>query len=80
MNKDSEFRRGLSIAFRLGTELTVAVMIGAIMGYALDHYLSTKPWLLATGVIMGGAAGCLNVYRISKKITVGNENDQNNGV
>ncbi|HIF02173.1 MAG TPA: ATP synthase subunit I, partial [Nitrospinaceae bacterium] len=35
MNKGSEFRQGLSIAFRLGTELTVAVMIGAVMGYAL---------------------------------------------
>ena len=77
MNKDSEFRRGLSTAFRLGTELTVAVMIGAIMGYALDYYLSTKPWFLAIGVIMGGAAGCLNVYRIANNIA--KEEDQSNG-
>jgi ATP synthase protein I len=76
MNKGSEFRRGLSIAFRLGTELTVAVMIGAIMGYALDYYLSTKPWFLAIGVIMGGAAGCLNVYRSANDIT--KEEDQDN--
>jgi len=69
MNKGSEFRRGLSVAFRLGTELTVAVMIGAVIGYSLDHYLATKPWFLAAGVILGGAAGCLNVYRISNKIT-----------
>ena len=77
MNKGSEFRRGLSIAFRLGTELTVAVMIGAIMGYALDYYLSTKPWFLAIGVIMGGAAGSLNVYRIANNIA--KEEDQSNG-
>ena len=69
MNKGSEFRRGLSVAFRLGTELTVAVMIGAVMGYALDHYLATKPWFLAVGVVLGGAAGCLNVYRVANKIT-----------
>ena len=80
MNEGSEFRRGLSVAFRLGTELTVAVMIGAVMGYALDHFLVTKPWFLAIGVIMGGAAGCLNVYRVSKEITVENDKDQNNGV
>jgi len=29
---------------------------------------------------LGGAAGCLNVYRISKEITVENDKDQNNGV
>ena len=59
MNKGSGFRQGLSIAFRLGTELTVAIMIGAVMGYALDHYLSTKPWFLALGVVMGGRLGAL---------------------
>ena len=69
MNKGSEFRQGLSIAFRLGTELTVAVMIGAVMGYALDRYFDSKPWFLAAGVILGGAAGSLNVYRVSKEIT-----------
>lgn len=78
MNKSSEFRRGLSIAFRLGTELTVAVMIGAVMGYALDRYFDTKPWCLAFGVVMGGAAGCLNVYRVSKIITLDENKDQNN--
>ena len=78
MSKSSEFRQGLSIAFRLGTELTVAVMIGAVMGYALDRYLNTKPWFLAIGVILGGAAGCLNVYRAAKEMTINND-DQNDG-
>ena len=80
MNKGSEFRQGLSIAFRLGTELTVAIMIGAVMGYALDRYFNSKPWFLAVGVILGGAAGCLNVYRGSKEITVEKDKDQDNGV
>ena len=80
MNKGSEFRQGLSIAFRLGTELTVAVMIGAVMGYALDRYFNSKPWFLAAGVILGGAAGCLNVYRVSKEITLEKDKDQDNGV
>ena len=78
MNKSNAFRQGLSIAFRLGTELTVAVMIGAAIGFALDHYLSTKPWFLAVGVVIGGAAGCLNVYRISKEINIDEDTDPNN--
>ena len=75
MNKGSGFRQGLSVAFRLGTELTVAIMIGAVMGYALDRYLNTKPWFLAIGVVVGGAAGCLNVYRVAKDISIDNDND-----
>ena len=79
MNKGSGFRQGLSIAFRLGTELTVAIMIGAVMGYTLDRYLNTKPWFLAIGVVMGGAAGCLSVYRVSKEITIDNDDQNHDG-
>ena len=79
MNKGSGFRQGLSIAFRLGTELTVAIMIGAVMGYAFDRYLDTKPLFLAIGVVMGGAAGCLNVYRVAKKITIDNDDQNHDG-
>ena len=75
MNKGSEFRQGLSIAFRLGTELTVAIMIGTVMGYALDRYFETKPWCLVIGLILGGVAGCLNVYRFAKEITIDNGDD-----
>ena len=75
MNKGSEFRQGLSMAFRLGTELTVAIMIGTVMGYALDRYFETKPWCLVIGLIVGGVAGCLNVYRFAKEITIDNGDD-----
>jgi F0F1-type ATP synthase assembly protein I len=80
MNKGSEFRQGLSVAFRLGIELTVAIVIGALMGYALDSYFNSKPWFLAIGVILGGIAGCLNVYRVAKEMTLESDKDQNNGV
>ena len=45
------------------------------MGYALDRFLNTKPWFLAIGVVVGGAAGCLNVYRVAKDISIDNDND-----
>lgn len=63
MSKGSSIRQGIGIAFRLGTELVVATMIGALMGYAMDKYFDTKPWGILIGLIFGGAAGCLTVYR-----------------
>lgn len=66
----------MGIAFRLGTEMTVATLIGALMGYAVDYYFETKPWGVAIGVLLGGAAGMLNVYRAAQEITAP-ENEKN---
>lgn len=68
MSKGSSIRQGIGLAFRLGTELVVATMIGAAMGYAVDHYFDTKPWGILAGLIFGAAAGCLTVYRTAMKL------------
>ncbi|PIQ95931.1 MAG: ATP synthase subunit I [Nitrospinae bacterium CG11_big_fil_rev_8_21_14_0_20_56_8] len=73
MNEGSGFRQGLSIAFRLGIELTVATLVGAGMGYGLDHLLGTRPWFLVLGVFLGATAGALNVYRIAQDFQVEDE-------
>ena len=82
MNKGNGFRQGLGIAFRLGIEITIATMIGALMGYALDRFLNTRPWFLVVGVLLGGAAGCINVYRVAQEITIevndNGDNEENN--
>ena len=82
MNKGNGFRQGLGIAFRLGIEITIATMIGALMGYALDRFLDTRPWFLVVGVLLGGAAGCINVYRAAQEITIevndNGDNEENN--
>lgn len=75
MSEKNGLRQGMQIAFRLGTELTVATLIGALLGYGLDRLLDTRPWGLALGVIFGGAAGCLNVYRAAMLLDI--EDDDN---
>ena len=76
MSENNGLRQGMQIAFKLGTELTVATLIGALMGYGIDNLLGTKPWGLAAGVILGGAAGSLNVYRAAMLLVI--EEDDNN--
>ena len=82
MSKGNGFRQGLGIAFQLGIEITIATMIGALMGYALDRFLDTRPWFLVVGVLLGGAAGCINVYRAAQEITIevndNGDNEENN--
>jgi len=67
----------MQIAFRLGTELTVATIIGGLLGYALDTFFGTKPWGLVVGIVLGSAAGCLAVYRVAMTLAV-EEDDTNN--
>jgi len=47
----------------IGTELVAAVAVGVGLGYVLDLWLGTKPWLMMVFFFLGSAAGMLNVYR-----------------
>jgi len=38
--------------------------VGAAIGWGLDRLLGTRPILLVVFVLLGGAAGVLNVWRI----------------
>ncbi len=53
-------------AFRLGTELVAAVVVGTIIGFILDNWFDTKPWLIITFFFLGVLAGMLNVIRVAK--------------
>ena len=53
----------MGIAFKLGTELVAAVAIGTIIGFILDSWFDTKPWLIIFFFFLGAAAGMLNVIR-----------------
>ena len=55
-------------AFKLGTELVAAVAVGTIIGYILDSWFDTKPWLIITFFFLGAAAGILNVIRAAKRM------------
>lgn len=54
---------GFGLAMRIGTELVAAVAVGVGVGYVLDLWLGTKPWLMVVFFFLGSAAGMLNVYR-----------------
>ena len=54
---------GLSRGLRLGSEFIAAILVGAGIGYLLDLWLKTGPWLLLVFLMIGFAAGVLNVTR-----------------
>ena len=64
MADDDAFRKGLALAGRVGVEMVAATVVGAGVGYGLDSWLGTRPWLLVVGVVLGAAAGFLGIYRL----------------
>ena len=55
-------------AFKMSTELVSAVLVGTIIGFILDTWFDTKPWLIIIFFFVGVVAGILNVIRSAKKL------------
>ena len=56
----------LGIAFKMSTEMVAAVVVGTIIGFILDNWFGTKPWLILIFFFVGVIAGILNVVRSAK--------------
>ena len=69
-NLNENEKRGLFMgsAFRLGTELVAAVVVGTIIGFILDNWFDTKPWFIITFFFIGVIAGMLNVIKVAKNM------------
>src|SRR5262245_58924396 len=58
-NDSSAMARGL----RLSTELVAGVIVGGVVGWFLDRWLGISPWGFIVFVLLGFAAGMLNLMR-----------------
>ena len=54
---------GYAKGFRLSSELVAGVVVGAGIGWLLDRWLGVSPWGLIVFLLLGFAAGVLNVMR-----------------
>lgn len=71
-NKASRDRRassrGMAYGLRMASELVAAVLVGGLIGFGLDHWLGTTPWLFLPLVILGFVAGVRSVLRGYKQV------------
>ncbi len=63
--------QGIGYALRMGTEMVASLLVGLAIGYGLDQWLGTKPWLMILFLFFGMAAGVSNVYRLANGMDMG---------
>lgn len=51
----------------IGASLVASTFTGLAIGFYLDRYFHTGPWLTIISLILGIAAGFLNIYNMAKR-------------
>ena len=59
---------GLGAAWRISIEIVVALVVCTAIGWALDYWFGTKPWLMLLFLFLGGAAGINNAVRTALRM------------
>ena len=59
-------KSGVAYAAALTLFFSVAALTG--VGWLFDRWLGTKPWLMATGLVLGAVAGFYEFIRLTSKL------------
>jgi ATP synthase protein I len=62
--KGSADGNAMAVGLRVGVELVSTLAVAVAIGWWLDHYFHTMPLFLILFVLLGGAAGIANVWRL----------------
>jgi len=68
-NDKEDLNRKSGLAYAAAFSLFASVLAGLIIGWLLDRWLGTNPWLLVTGIVLGAAAGFYEFIRSASKIS-----------
>lgn len=63
----SDAGHAMNLGFRVLAELLAGIVVGLAIGYGLDHWLHTQPFLMILFLLLGTAAAVLNVIRAANQ-------------
>jgi F0F1-type ATP synthase assembly protein I len=64
---DQDENRKSGFAYAAALTVFASVASFCALGWFLDKWLSTQPWFLIGGIILGSAAGLFEFVRLSSK-------------
>ncbi|WP_306119658.1 MULTISPECIES: AtpZ/AtpI family protein [unclassified Roseitalea] len=66
--KHDQAGSGFGAALKLSSEFIGGVLVGAGLGYLADEFAGTRPWGMIVFLLLGFAAGVLNVLRATGRV------------
>lgn len=57
----------LTAAMAAGGMVSSNIAGGLILGYLLDRWLNTAPWLLISGIVLGLFGALVGIYKMSSR-------------
>ena len=67
MKSDQDENRKSGFAYAAAITLFASVAAFCALGWFLDKWLGTQPWLLVAGIVLGSALGLFEFVRLSSK-------------
>ena len=68
MNDESEQSK-LALALSVVTLFSSNILGGIIVGYLLDRWLKTGPWMMVTGVVLGLISAIIGLVRVLNRLS-----------
>jgi ATP synthase protein I len=65
-DQEGNRKSGVAYAAALSLFFSVAALCG--VGWVLDRWLGTKPWLLVAGIVLGAIVGFYQFFRLTSTL------------
>ena len=66
--QQNEFMQAMSVFLQIGVTIIACLAVGLFLGWLLDRFLGTSPWLLMVFTFIGIAAAFKSIFDFAKKI------------
>ena len=66
--QQNEFARAMSFFLQISVTIIACLAVGIFLGWLLDRFLGTSPWLLMVFSFLGVAAAFKSIFDFAKKI------------
>ncbi len=75
-----ELFKSLGLLSTIGISMVASTLIGLAMGYYLDRWLETSPWLTLLFLLFGIVAGFRNIFILTRReLRRQKQEDEKNG-
>ena len=66
-NNNNGFAKAFALLAQMGVTIAVCIALSIFIGYQLDRFLGTSPWLLLLFILFGIIAALKSIFDFAKR-------------